>query len=292
MTKYKRLHKKRSKDPHTSQAKERIIRKSDSSAFFAVDSSPTNESPSPAPKLQAPYRELIDLHTHILPRLDDGARNINQAIFMARLARNDGIRTVVATPHYYESKGRGLMGKRLDAMSALRTALAEEDIHLELLQGFEVSATHSLLNRRSLGPLALAGSQWILLEMPYIYGDEFEAVFADALDEGLLPLIAHPERYPYFTTDFRALEGFVEKGAWAQLSAAALAGDSGQEEQQWCLRALDLGLAHVVASDMHNNSNRPPRMQAAIAVVQEALGEEKCYEIFELNPARILGRRL
>ncbi len=238
------------------------------------------------------YNQLIDLHSHILPAIDDGPRALRQSLEMARMACDDGIQTIVATPHFYESKSRGLMSKRLDAISSLRNALVEHQIDLEILPGFEVSATHSLLNRRSFGPLTLAGTQWILLEMPYIYGDEFEAVFDTCIDEGLRPLIAHPERYPYFTSDFSVLERMVERGAWAQVSANAITGASGREEQHWCLRALRLGMAHVVATDMHQANRNTPHLQDAIAVMLEQLGEEMTHEIIQLNPARLLGRRL
>lgn len=238
------------------------------------------------------YEQLIDFHCHILPRIDDGPRNMSQAIRLAQLAQADGIGTVIATPHFYESKARGLMSRRLDAISSFRSALAEREILLEVLPGFEVHATHSLLNRRSFGALTMAGTHWIMLEMPYIYGDEFETVFDACLEHGLRPLIAHPERYPYFTTNFTALERMVSLGAWAQVTAAAVAGRTNEEEQHWCLRALDMGLAHIVASDMHNTGKQAPQMQAAIAVLQKQLGDERTYEIMHLNPARLLGRRL
>lgn len=238
------------------------------------------------------FDNLIDLHCHLLPHMDDGPRNLNQSLDLARAAVADGIRTAVLTSHYYEENSHGALTKRLKRFKQLEEALKEQGIPLEILQGFEVSASHALLRRRSLGALTLAGRNWILLERPYIRGDEFDNVAEAAFAQGLRPLVAHPERYPYFTTDFTVLERLVSQGAWVQLTAAAVAGAEGVEDQTWCLRALDMGLAQIVASDMHNVTHRPPMMQAAANIMANQLGEEKTREILQTNPERLLGRRL
>lgn len=224
--------------------------------------------------------------------MDDGPRNINQSLDLARAAVADGISTAVLTSHYYEEDSQGILSKRLKRFKKLETALREKDIPLEILQGFEVSASHALLRRRSLGALTLAGRNWILLERPYVRGDEFDNVAEAAFAQDLRSLVAHPERYPYFTTDFSVLERLVARGAWVQLTATAIAGADGPEDQAWCLRALDMGLAQIVASDMHNTTRRPPMMQAAANVMEVRLGEAKTKEILETNPQRLLGRRL
>ncbi len=238
------------------------------------------------------YGNLIDLHAHILPHLDDGARNIIQSVAMARAAVHDGIRTVVATTHFYENRSRGLLGRRLEALTALRETLHREEIPLEVLPGFEVNATHSLLTRRSLGSLSLAGTRWILLERPYVYGDEFDAVADFAFAQGLTPLIAHPERYSDFTADPRPLEKWTKRGAWCQITATALIGQHGGDTQKWCLRAIEDGLVHIVATDMHNLGSRAPKLQAAAELVEKEFGAETVRKLFYTNPGRLLGRRL
>lgn len=238
------------------------------------------------------YGNLIDLHSHILPHLDDGSRSMTQSIAMARAAKEDGIRTIVATPHFYENRSRGMLGKRFETLNSLKQALKEKEIDIEILPGFEVSATHSLLTRRSLGSLTLAGTRWILLERPYVYGDEFDAVVDFAFAQGLRPLIAHPERYSAFTVDHRPLIDLIERGAWCQITATALIGQHGDDTQKWCLRAIEMGWVHVVASDMHNLGNRAPKLQQAAQVVEDNFGEALARTLFLNNPGRILGRRL
>lgn len=235
---------------------------------------------------------LIDLHAHVLPQLDDGARTINQSIAIGRAAWADGISTIVMTPHYYEDKSKGMLSRRLEAMSLLRSAFSAANLPIEILPGFEVNATLTLLNRRSMGALTLAGTKWLLLERPYIYGDEFEKVADAVFDQGLFPLIAHPERYAYFTDDFATLQALVSRGAWAQVTSVAVAGQQGPDVQKWCLRAFELDLAHVVASDVHNLTYRPPQMQAAAQVLRSEFGEDHMREIMIYNPAKLLGRRL
>lgn len=237
------------------------------------------------------YKRLIDLHSHILPQLDDGARSIKQSLAMARACWADGISTVVATPHFYQDRSKGFLSKRISALQSLRKALEEADIPVEILPGFEVSGTVMLLNRPSLGSLTLAGTKWLLLERPYLYSDEFQQSIERVFDEDLRPLIAHPERYDYFIDDFAILEEYVSRGAWAQVTAAALAGEQGSRRRKWCFRAIELGLIHIVATDTHDVQRRSPRMQVAIQSVLEYFGEEMVQKLFYENPEKLLGRR-
>lgn len=217
---------------------------------------------------------------------------MTQSIAMARAAVHDGIATVVATPHFYENRSRGLLGRRLEAIKTLRETLQREEIPLEVLPGFEVNATHSLLTRRSLGSLTLAGTRWIMLERPYVYGDEFDAVADFAFAQGLTPLIAHPERYPDFTATSHALQKWLDRGAWCQITATALIGRHGNDTQKWCLRAIESGLVHIVATDMHNLGNRSPKLQDAAELVEKEFGPDVVRSLFYNNPNRLLGRRL
>lgn len=237
------------------------------------------------------YKRLIDLHSHILPQIDDGARNIKQSLAMARACWADGISTIVATPHFYQDRSKGMLSKRMTALLSLREALAEADIPIEILPGFEVSATAMLQNRSSLGSLTLDGTKWILLERPYLYSDEFQESIENVFRQELYPLIAHPERYDYFTNDYAVLGEYIARGAWAQVTAAAIAGDQGNRRQKWCFRAIELDLIHIVATDAHNIQNRSPRMQAAMQVILERFGEDMLRKLFYENPEKLLGRR-
>lgn len=237
------------------------------------------------------YKHLIDLHSHVLPQMDNGARNINQSIDIVKACYADGISTIIATPHYYQKQSKGIFIQRMDALNALQEALQLFKIPIDIQLGFEVNADITLLDRTSLGALTLAGTRWILLERPYLYPEEFDDIMEAVFDCGLLPIIAHPERYPYFTDDFDALQDLVSRGASVQVSTDVVAGDQGEALQQWCMRAFEIDLAHFVASNIHNVSNQSPRMQAAAAAIASTLGEDKMVEIMYHNPERLLGLR-
>lgn len=239
--------------------------------------------------------KLIDIHSHILPYLDDGAADMQTAILMAKIACNEGIGTVIATPHFYPSKTRrsqGALSKRLEQLNALRIALNEYNVPLELLPGFEVNADASLLKRKTFGSLTLAGTKWILLECPFHSDEGFDYVIDSLLAEGFRIVIAHPERYLFFTQDFDRVEEFTRRGLWMQITANALIGASGKDRQHWCLRAIELGFVHLVSSDAHNLISRPPKLQEAKQLLHRVFGITKMHEIMYDNPARLLGRRL
>ena len=237
------------------------------------------------------YKHLIDIHSHVLPQMDNGARNIQQSIDIIKACHAEGISTIIATPHYHQKQAKGILVQRMDAWNELQEAMQPFNLSVQIYEGFEVSADITLLDRTSLGALTLAGTRWILLERPYLYAEEFDDVMEAVFECNLLPVIAHPERYPYFTDDFDALQDWVSRGAYIQLSADAVAGNQGKQLQQWCMRALEIRLAHFVASNIHNASRRAPCMQAAANAIAAILGERKMIEIMYHNPERLLGLR-
>lgn len=238
------------------------------------------------------YQDLIDIHSHILPGLDDGAKNMQQSLEMLKLSHQNGISIVIATPHYYHvyPQKKGALSRRSNALSRLNQAY-RDTLPVEILLGFEVFGNHDLLYRSSLGSLTLAGTPWMLIERPYIYSEDFEDVFEMLLQNNLRPIIAHPERYNDFLDDFDLLQDFISRNAWSQITADALLGYQGKAVQRWCIRAIELGLVQLVASDAHNVKRRPPRLQAAAQILVDIFGHNKMVELLYDNPERILGFR-
>lgn len=238
------------------------------------------------------YHDLIDIHSHILPGLDDGAKNMRQSLEMLGLCHQEGISIVIATPHYYHiyPQKKGALSRRSNALSSVNKACRTK-LPIEILLGFEVFGSNDLLYRSSLGSLTLAGTPWILIERPYIYSDDFDDVFDMLLQNNLRPIIAHPERYNDFLDDFDLLQDYISHKAWSQITADALLGYKGKAVQRWCIRAIELGLVHLVASDAHDVKQRPPRLQAAAQMLVDIFGHNKMVELLYDNPERMLGLR-
>ena len=214
---------------------------------------------------------MIDLHTHILPAVDDGPRTLEGSLDLARAAVAAGTRTALATPHVNDD--HSIDAARVAAgLDELRPALAEAEIPLEVLPGGEIAIWRLTdLDDDALRSLALGGGPYLLIESPFspVVGD-FEPLVLDLMMRGHRVLLAHPERCPAFQRDPARLERLVDAGVLVQVTAGSMTGGFGSTVRRFTTDLLRQGLAHVVASDAHDAVKRPPGLTAGFA----ALGVE------------------
>ncbi len=212
---------------------------------------------------------MIDLHSHILPGLDDGVESLAAAVELARAAVRDGVDVIAATPHvrddYPTSADEMERGVR-----DLRAALAAEGVPLELLSGGEIALGRlPLLEEEELRRFALGGSKHsLLLEFPYFgWPLGLEQTVFELRVRGWRPVLAHPERNDELQTRPDRLGRLVETGALIQLTAASLDGRLGRATRATALRLLERGHAHLIGSDAHAPSLREVGLSAAAAAV-------------------------
>ena len=214
---------------------------------------------------------MIDLHTHILPAVDDGPRTLEGSLDLARAAVAAGTRTALATPHVNDD--HSIDAARVAAgLDELRPALAAAEIPLEVLPGGEIAIWRLAdLDDAALRSLALGGGPYLLIESPFspVVGD-FEPLVLDLMMRGHRVLLAHPERCPAFQRDSARLERLVDAGVLVQVTAGSMTGGFGSTVRRFTTDLLRQGLAHVVASDAHDAVKRPPGQTAGFA----ALGVE------------------
>lgn len=211
---------------------------------------------------------MIDLHSHILPGLDDGVESIAAAIELALAAVEDGVTVMAATPHVRDDYPTSAEQMERE-LARLRDVLATEKVSLEVVRGGEIALDHlPRLDEGELRRFALGDSRALLLEFPY-YGWPInleQAVFELRL-QGLRPVLAHPERNAEVQADPNRLEQVVNAGALVQLTAASVDGRIGRAPQSAARRLLELELAHLIASDAHAPSLREVGMGKAAATV-------------------------
>jgi protein-tyrosine phosphatase len=217
---------------------------------------------------------VIDLHSHLLAGVDDGARSLDEALEMARLMAAEGVEQVAVTPHVRDDwpTSPETMEARLDE---LRATIAERRIPLEVLPGGEIALDRlSRLSSEDRARFGLGGNgDLLLLEFPY-YGWPLEladTVFQLRLD-GITPVIAHPERSAEVQEAPQRLQPLVHGGAVIQLTAASVDGRLGRAPRETSRRLLELRLAHLIASDAHSPAVREVGLSAAVrSVGDEAL---------------------
>ena len=215
---------------------------------------------------------VIDLHSHILPGVDDGAATLEEALEIARSAVEDGVRVLAATPHVRDDYPTTpeMMEARL---AEVRAALAREGVELDVRPGGEVALDRLLrLSPEELRRFGLGGNPaYVLLEFPY-YGwplELGERVFA-LRAEGITAVIAHPERNSDVQARPDRLRELVDAGALVQLTAASLDGRLGRRSRDAAHALLELELAHLVASDAHAPSLRAAGLASAAASLDDA----------------------
>lgn len=234
---------------------------------------------------------LIDLHTHILPAVDDGAPDLAEAEAMARVALADGILRVAATPHSLRlPPGTGL--PELEARAAeLQRRLAASNLPLAVVAGAETALIAALPRQLETGAfITLNRSRYILLELPYVgLPTALEEIMFQVQVRGLVPILAHPERSADLRHHPERLRGLVERGALVQITAGSLEGQFGGSAQRAARQLLGEGLVHVIASDAHSSTDRAPRLSAAMALAAEIVGPERAGRLAAANPAAILA---
>lgn len=234
--------------------------------------------------------QVIDLHCHILPGIDDGAPDIDLSLAMARRAVDDGITVTACTPHimpgYYENTGPGIR----EHVRALQTVLDENDIPLKLTTGADVHLVTDLVAGLKSGRiLSLADSRYFLFEPPHNVAPPrmMDSIF-DVMSAGYIPIITHPERLRWIEEQYDVMGQAVHNGAWIQLTAASVTGKFGKRPQYWSDRMLDEGLVHILATDAHNMRTRSPVLSEAVEAVSKRLGEAAAHDMVFTRPQAVL----
>jgi protein-tyrosine phosphatase len=230
---------------------------------------------------------MIDLHTHVLPGIDDGPETIEGSIELARAAAAAGARMLVATPHvsWTYPNDPAMIATRVEE---LRKRLDAEGIPLELRAGAEIAMTRLIdMRNEDLLPLRLGGGDWLLVEPPFsptVTG--LEPLRFDLQRQGHGILLAHPERCPAFHREPKMLREFVNEGVLTSVTAGSLAGRFGGEVLRFALKMAREQLIHNVTSDTHDTVRRPPGVAAELRKV--GLGPLEDW-LTEEVPAAILG---
>ncbi len=238
---------------------------------------------------------MIDLHNHLLPGIDDGAKKVEETLQFLRLALRDGVRTIVATPHMKPGVYDNRRETILERMALVREAQkGDEAESVTLLPGAEVYFTADLPERARAGSLMTVADRgrYLLLELPYqqVPLGVDDMIFKLRL-LGITPLMAHPERVAYYLEDIERVTASVRLGALTQVTAGSITGRFGDKARDFALDMLSRNLLHVLASDSHDVRYRPPVMSEAVRVAAGLVGEAAARRLVVDTPQSILDGR-
>ncbi len=234
---------------------------------------------------------MIDIHTHILPGLDDGAESFEDALAMARIAAADGVETLFATPHIMPGSYECSAEEVLKATWELQVALEEKGVAVRILPGAEYYVGYELLEMCAGGKVLYLNKEkkYLLVEFPALQVPSYtEKVFYELRLQGITTIIAHPERNSVFAASPAMLYNLISKEALVQLTAGSLTGLFGKTVQKIAKDFLFRGWVHFIASDAHSSRGRTPVLGGAFKSVASMVGEDAAKRLVCENPLRVV----
>jgi protein-tyrosine phosphatase len=230
---------------------------------------------------------FIDIHCHILPGLDDGPESVEESLDMVRMAASDGTSHMFCTPHVYPD----VYDNNADSIKRARDELKNKAPNgVKLFFGGDVRITPDLVERLARQEVpTLNDSPYLLLEFPSQMIPHYTSrLIFNLRQNGLLPIVSHPERCIYFAKDFTGLKVLRDLGCMFQLTAMSLTKDVPKEVRKVTYAMIENGFADFIASDAHSTGHRAPVLSMAYHEVQRRFGKDLAEKLFFKNPQKIL----
>lgn len=232
---------------------------------------------------------MIDLHCHILPGLDDGARTMDEALAMARMAAADGIRSIVASAHITPGVYDNPPDRIVAAAEAFGDRLRREGIPIQVIPGADVRMTPEMANGDGRALRINRVTPYLLFEFPHdLIPPGSDRLIGALRDRGLVPVITHPERNTELQRRPEKLEPFIQGGCLVQITAMSLTGGFGTRALQVGEGFLKAGWVDVIATDAHDTVNRPPILSRGVRRAEELVGIEAARAMVFETPEKIV----
>ena len=229
---------------------------------------------------------MIDIHTHILPEIDDGSKSLENSIEQVKFMAKNGVTDIVCTPHFIRNYWHNTAEIISEKFKQLQKAVKDENIKLH--QGCEVYLDENSLQTIQNQKLNIGNTNYVLVETMMT---EFPVNLFDILYQlvkaNFKPILAHPERYLPIIANFELAENFMFRDIYLQVNAGSLFGKYGKKSQKTAFKMIDYGFAHFVASDNHCRNFHYP-LPAAFEVISNQCDEYTANLLTQVNPAKML----
>lgn len=234
---------------------------------------------------------MIDIHSHLIPNVDDGAKSPEETIELIKEAREAGITDIILTPHYiinsYEQNAETLILLK----DKLQQIINSENIKVNLHIGMEVYITDNLVEILKQNKiLTLAGSKYLLMELPLNTNVQYlDMVIFKLIEDNIIPIIAHPERYKFIQEDPSKVRELIESGCLIQSNIGSILGIYGKKAKKTIKYLLKNDLINFIATDTHRKNTIYPLLEKGIKKIEKITGKEKAEELTNLNAQKILN---
>ncbi len=235
---------------------------------------------------------MIDMHTHILPGIDDGSRDMNESLMILRRARDDGIDRIVTTPHVFNISDITYR-ERIDmAFHQLKEAASKENIKITLIWGAELMIDYRIISEMEMLNYYTInrGRKYVLLDLPMHEIPPYtQSVIYEILQEGITPIIAHPERNAAIIINHEKLEELLMKGAVAQMNSGSILGEYGRKVKKTAGTFLKKGYISLIGSDVHSYDKNKCSMVKAVSMIKKIICDDDVVDrFFDYNAAQVI----
>lgn len=236
---------------------------------------------------------MYDLHSHILPNIDDGAKNMEMSVAMLQIATENGTKGIVATPHVIEGEWLPTWDRVLTECDRLQRAACDANIDLKIFPGGEIAIYRDILDLlKGPGAYCINGGRYLLVELPATHIPSFADDFFFTLQaRGITPILAHPERHPDISKKPEILAEWIRKGLLSQMNGTSITGLMGERVMATAQLLLTNHMVHVIGSDAHSIRHRHTNLTSAVDKITKLIGPEKAQQLLVVNADNIIYNR-
>ena len=234
---------------------------------------------------------IIDIHNHSLPNIDDGAIDIDMSTEMIRIASNSGTSDIVLTPHHLNGAFTNFADDVIENTRILQEKVDELNIPINLHFGSEVhlvpETVEHLIENKTLTYCGIGKAALIELPKSTIPAGT-ESILSELLYNEITPIIAHPERNSRIRKDYSQFKDWIEFGCKSQVTGQSCTGSFGESLQMFSFELISNNLVHFVASDAHRPEGRNPNLQKALNIISKTFGDDITKILFHDNPSQLI----
>ena len=230
---------------------------------------------------------IVDIHSHIIPGIDDGSKNMEMTLEMLKNAEKDGTKDIIATPHYMLEYGESIISEVKILVEEINSIINNQGLNLKIYSGQEVYYTENIIQDYMEGRIGtLNDSKYMLIEFPMRkFDDNICDIIYELQVRGITPIIAHPERYKPIIEKPSNINKFINEGYLFQMNAGSLEGKFGSDVKKTTEALLENGIYNFIGSDAHNTKNRNTGLSNAI----KFFNKNNIEEIFKDSSKKILN---
>lgn len=233
---------------------------------------------------------MLDIHCHFIPGVDDGARDVNISIKMAKKAESLGYNAIFATPHYIEASHETKKEELLNSVQILNGMLQERNINVNIYSGNEIYYSRNVLELLQENKVCtLANSRYFLMELPFsgrVLG--LRDLIENITHVGYIPIIAHPERYDFVNQNYKELYDIIDAGALLQVNLSSILGYYGNKPKATVKKLLKNNMVSVIGTDSHDDTRIYDKFNVAKKKTLKIINEEKWEKLTKINPTYII----